>query len=299
VAAFTFLSAGNPVRAAEPVPMQIRARIPFVTGEVNGRGPFTFIVDTGASETVITPRTASTLSIRTSPVSPRQKTGMVRSISVGDGVLRDFRVYVFDPPQALRLRLDKGIDYHGILGYTFLSAFVTTLDYRAGRMTLVPVHRRGTRDAGSTGAEGVARVPFKLVNRLVHVEGTVNAAARMPFLVDTGSAEVLLLPAVARKLGIASRPLPSPPGAGIASLDRITVGNAVAPNLQAVVHKLPRDPRPTYAGILGTPFLSRFLVTFNYRDRVMLLRQYGRDATSGSNPLQQGRTRWSVSPATR
>ncbi len=248
----------------------MKARVLFVSGRVNGRGPFTFIVDTGATETVITPRTARELGVRTSPVSPRQKTGVVRSISVGGATLRDFRVFVFDPPQAVQLRLDKGINYHGILGYTFLSYFITTIDYRAARMTLVPVHSRGKDDLVS--AKATARVPFELVDRLIHVKAGVNGAATLPFLVDTGSAEVLLMPRVAAKIGVRGTALPKHPGARLARLDRVAVGGAQVQNVPAVVHALPHDTRPTYAGILGTPFLSQFTVTFNYRDRVLLLK---------------------------
>jgi len=232
-------------------------------------------VDTGATETVITPRTARELGVRTSPVSPRQKTGVVRSISVGNATLRDFRVYVFDPPQAVQLRLDKGINYHGILGYTFLSYFIATIDYRAARMVLVPVHSRGKDGFVATDATArVTRVPFKLTNRLIHVKAGVNGAAELPFLVDTGSAEVLLMPRAAAKLGIRGNVLPKHPGARLARLDSVAVGRAQVENVPAVVHMLPRDTRPTYAGILGTPFLSRFTVTFNYRDRVLLLKAY-------------------------
>lgn len=260
--------------ATETVPLRINARVPFVTGRVNGRGPFTFIVDTGATETVVTPRTAKELGIVTAPVSHGQKTGVVRSISVGNAILRDFRVYVFDPPQAVPLRLDKGINYHGILGYTFLSHFVTTIDYGKPHMALVPVHSRGADAFSEMGGPEVSRVPFKLVDRLIHVEASVNAAAALPFLVDTGSAEVLLLPTVAARLGVRSSALPKHPGARLARLDRVTVGGARVVNVPTVVHTLPQDPRPTYSGILGTPFLSQFAVTFNYRDRILLLRAH-------------------------
>jgi len=262
------LSAGE---SANAVPLRLEARIPFVSGSVNGGGPCTFIVDTGATETVITPRKAKQLKITAVPVSPRQKVGRVRSLSVGKAAVRGFEVFVFDPVQALPLRLDRGIDYHGILGYTFLSRFITTLDYHAKRLTLVSVYRRSRQSfAASTG--DAVRVPFKLVGRLIHVKAGINGAAELPFLVDTGSAEVLLLPGTAAKLGIKGAALPKHPDARVAQLERVTVGEAQCEGVSAIIHTLPQDPRPTYAGILGTPFLSKFVVTINYRDRVILLR---------------------------
>ncbi len=267
---------------APAVPIRLEAGLVFAEVRIDGQGPFTFILDTGATETVLTPRTARALGLRTQPVTATQATGVVRSLAAGAAEVRDLRVFVFDPPQALSLRLDHGLDYHGLLGCSFLERFVTTLDYGARQVTFAPVARRSAAAAGADEPvpPGAARVRFTLRDRLIHVPALVSAAGRsatLPFLLDTGAAEVVLRPAAATRLGLGAAPAG---GAGAVdaqprrmALDVLAVGAARAANVSAVVDALAGEAPPAgaYAGILGTPFLERFTLTLDYRERTLLL----------------------------
>lgn len=183
--------------------MDIIGRVLFVDALVNGQGPFNFILDTGASETVITPRVAQKLGVSSFPVSSRQRKGRVQSVSVGKATVEDLPVYVYDPPQALPLRLDKG-----------------------------PV----------------------------------------TFLLDTGSAEVLLWPGVAERLKLTTRVLPQYRRTALAQLARLGLGQAMVGNVPAIVRPAPaKPPANRYHGILGYPYLSKFVVTVDYGSRVIML----------------------------
>lgn len=244
----------------------------FVEARINGQGPFPFILDTGASETVITPPTARQLGIRGLSVAPDQDKGHVESLSVGGVSVRNLPVFITDPPQALPLRLDKGIDYRGLLGHTFLKRFIMTIDYAGRRLRLVSLEQQPNALV-VPHRPGVSSARFDVREGMIYARGAVNAKGPVTFLVDTGSAEILLLPGAAQSLGVLSTPASGHHNVGFTQLDRVSLGGATALNLPAIVHRLDREGirRLSYHGILGTPFLSNFTVTISYRDRLIIL----------------------------
>lgn len=130
--------------------------IVVVEGKVNDKGPQTFILDTGASETVITPATAKDVGLKTEPAMTqmgRLEKGTVETIQAGDAVAKAIDVIVWDPPQAMALKM-LGVDYNGFLGYSYLAQFLVTLDYRQKQIKLVPV-----ANAGGGNGNGRTNVP--------------------------------------------------------------------------------------------------------------------------------------------
>jgi predicted aspartyl protease len=258
------------VRAAsaqQEVPIQIAGRVIFLKGTVNGQGPLTFILDTGATETVLTPRAAQRLGIVGRPSPGEQQKSRAGAIAVGDATVRDLPIRVFDPPQALPLRLDQGVDYNGLLGYTFLERFITSIDYRRLRVRFTPLaaQRAQADPAGCT-------VPFEIRDGLIEAKGYVNGKGPLRLLVDTGSAEILLMPRAARALDLKTSSRPGYPRVGFTTLDSLVLGTVGITNLPAIVHVLPQETTPVaYDGIVGYPFLSCFHVTINYRDRLLTL----------------------------
>ncbi len=142
-------------REGDVVTFELKSSIIFAQGTVNGRGPFTFIVDTGASVTVLRPATAEKLGLvgkkdeepgglgrllrgLGSLVGAGVQTATVDSIGMGKALVKDLPVVVMMVPQAdLPLGM-MGISYDGILGYNYLSQFVTTFDYKKRSIALVP-----------------------------------------------------------------------------------------------------------------------------------------------------------------
>lgn len=117
------------------IPFELKNHIILVKAEVNGKGPYTLVFDSGASETILTPDTAKALELKTEPAGNGMDAATVDSVSAGGAAVKNLRLLVWDPPQAAPLK-QLGIDYHGILGYSFLSEFLITLDYRAKTITL-------------------------------------------------------------------------------------------------------------------------------------------------------------------
>jgi predicted aspartyl protease len=263
------------------IPARIAGRVIFVPVRLNDHGPYSFVLDTGATDTVLTPATASAAGARTKLAIGSQKKGSVDRLLVGPVGVTNLPVFVFDPPQALSLRLDEGIDYGGILGYTFLSRFATTIDYARRVVRLDPPVARKRPES-----PGACIVPFRLVDRLIHVSVTLNQRRKATLLLDTGSAETLLTPALAESMNLPTTPFPSYPGARLATLDQVAMGDATVSRISAIVHAIPGERGPTsYDGILGYPFLSQFVVTIRYDNQTIRLVPIQREPTAVHTPI--------------
>ncbi len=109
---------------------------------VNGKGPFNFVVDTGASHTVITNQTAQKLGISLQqagccgptpgrsgqgaggPVAARTTT--LESIRVGDIEVKDVEAAIVDLTN-VSAALGQALD--GIIGKSFMKDFKVVIDY--------------------------------------------------------------------------------------------------------------------------------------------------------------------------
>ncbi|MBI2932893.1 MAG: PDZ domain-containing protein [Planctomycetes bacterium] len=136
--------AQEPDRPGDKVSFELESSIIFVKGSVNGTDGLRFIFDTGASVTVLKPAAARKLGVLTKDdpggrffgLAPVFKT--VGSIGAGKAAVADLPVAIMMVPQAdLPLGL-QGIAYDGILGYNYISQFITTIDYKAKTLALVP-----------------------------------------------------------------------------------------------------------------------------------------------------------------
>jgi predicted aspartyl protease len=127
-----FLYASSPEPPAS-TPIELRHGVPFVRVLVNGRGPFTFCVDTGTSnDAIVTPALAATLKL---PVVARRNLSdvsgqnvqqvnevAVDSISLAGVEFHSLRAVVHQP-------LASEGSYDGILGFQLFRNLQLTLDY--------------------------------------------------------------------------------------------------------------------------------------------------------------------------
>jgi len=128
------------------IPIQLISNVVLVAASINGGPSALLIVDTGASATILAPRLLKRLELDVPADAPRRKLTVVggekldvpfihvASIAIGDAVLKDQEVgvYDFDPDTPV---LD------GLLGGDILHRFRVTLDRRAKRMVLQPLAR--------------------------------------------------------------------------------------------------------------------------------------------------------------
>jgi predicted aspartyl protease len=138
--------AGAGSAAHSEVPFQLAGAVKplvLVPAFVNGRGPHTFVLDTGASATVLSPELATALGIETTAAEPmtgaggmlQATTGRIGSLTVGNAALQDVAVMVADFLAELGRVIGTPLD--GVLGYNFLRQFRVTLDYPASTLWLM------------------------------------------------------------------------------------------------------------------------------------------------------------------
>ncbi|MDB6088692.1 MAG: hypothetical protein JWN85_1476 [Gammaproteobacteria bacterium] len=158
---------------------------------IEGKGPFRFIVDTGASSSTISPQLALTLGLdpalqATMIVNGITGTAQVPSVAIsrlqaGDLVIEDTRFPVVWAP------LMAGAD--GILGVAGLRKETVFVDFRRNRVVI-------SRSLAGSDRVGFDTVPAKvLADGLITVEGRIGDV-RVQAVIDTGSERSIGNPAL-------------------------------------------------------------------------------------------------------
>jgi aspartyl protease len=129
----------------------------LIPTRANGRGPYEFILDTGASATVLSPELAAALRLDTVAAGPmtgaggivQATLGRVGSLTVGSAALQDVAVMVGDFLAELGQVVGTQLD--GILGYNFLRHFRVAHDFPNGVLWLIEERVAAFRRAGVRG----------------------------------------------------------------------------------------------------------------------------------------------------
>jgi hypothetical protein len=236
---------------------------------INGRGPYTLLLDTGAAGTAVTPAVASQLSGDTGGafvpmVGATGKTVWadrrvkVSELRAGPLRLRGFDALVLDMggfDWALGGRLD------GILGYPAFHDVLLTLDYprseaRVSRERLAPGSDGRTME---TPVPDLPRAGLKLGDRY------------LGFIVDSGSAGEL---ALASSVHIDFESPPKPAGMTLAVGGRQIrrVGRAAGDwQLAGVTLRRPLVETGLSTNIMGAGVLKHFAVSFDQRSGLLRL----------------------------
>ncbi|MBN1124300.1 MAG: retroviral-like aspartic protease family protein [Sedimentisphaerales bacterium] len=155
--------------------------------EINGRAGL-FLVDTGASDTVISSRFARTLQIpdqeiQTLAVEGNIQTGTVRafkakSFLVGDVLYSDFMVIVLELEH---IQSWTHTDLDGILGGNVLNALPYRLDFPRNTLTISEQIRVPPEQA----------ISIQLLSNHIHINCIANGYP-VTFMLDTGASSTLL-----------------------------------------------------------------------------------------------------------
>ena len=153
---------------------------------IDGKGPYRFIVDTGASRSTIAPHVASALGLDPSVKDTLQVHGVtgsaevpsvpIRRLQAGDLIIEDTRLPVVWAP------LMAGAD--GILGVAGLKGKRILVDFRHNRVMI-------SRSINSSVLAGYDRVPARLLDDgLLAVSARVGGI-RVDAIIDTGSQQTI------------------------------------------------------------------------------------------------------------
>lgn len=271
------------VGGATTIPVQIINNHIYGEAKVNGQGPFVFIFDTGGAD-VVTPPMAKRLGLKpegnlagTGAGEGVMETGFVNGLelSIGAATLKN--------QQFLVMALDKlsdieGVPMPGMVGYEAFRRLVTRIDYGASTLTLIDPTKFDPKDAGTP-------VKFVFNEHVPEVMGTIEGIPAK-FDIDTGARSELTITkpfAETNKL-LASHPkgveavdgwgVGGPSTGYITRIKDMTIGDV---KIGPVVGALSNQDKGAFAGSdysanVGGGVLKRFVVTFDYNNRIMYLK---------------------------
>jgi predicted aspartyl protease len=196
--AFNGVEMGELEAPPQPAPIRVQQMplLPFLFAEVfvNGQGPYRFLVDTGATQTVLTEKVANKLGLKriaTNIMFGVGGEGKVESpiyradtVKLGEVTVKNVPLGTVSNP-LLELVLD------GILGPSLLADFIVTMDYPRSQIEL-------SRKA----PEGGTVIPTWFFSGLLLIPVEVNGKHKGNFLIDSGADSTLLAYSMANNLGV-------------------------------------------------------------------------------------------------
>jgi hypothetical protein len=266
-------------------PIQLANNHIFLDVKVNDQGPFHFIFDTGG-QGILNPDVAQKLGI--TPEGAMQAGGAgagtvqtgfawVPKVQLG-GATMTHQAFAILPLGAV-MGAVEGVHIDGMVGWETAARYVMSIDYGHETMTL-------TMPGPAVKPAGV-QVPFVFVETVPEINATVDGLPGQ-FIVDTGNRNALVLyspfvdhnglrakyaPKVA---GVAGYGIGGPTTAQLTRVGSVQIGSI---NVVDVLTGLSQDKTgaladPYISGNIGGGLLQRFIVTFDYPDRVMYLDRY-------------------------
>ncbi|HKX26477.1 MAG TPA: aspartyl protease family protein [Blastocatellia bacterium] len=278
---------------------------PFVKVMINGKGPLQFVIDTGASLSVISDKAAEQLGIK--PVASGGNAraiggsgtfpiiyGLLESITIGDARIEAVPVYIRTVHTTQDTPEEERAD--GYIGLSVLSNFVVSLDYQNRTLTLdrtpPPPAATAPRDdqpAGKPDAEPAAvsktldgiEIPIRsTAGGLASAETLLPSLDRpLNFIIDTGATVSVISKAVVQRHQLEGLKLPGQKfrvigaagieeGAEALGLSALAVSGLKKQNTRALVLDLDAVNETSgfeQHGILGGDYLAHFRVVLDLR----------------------------------
>ncbi len=181
----------------EPIPFQTSLNLIFVQLTIDGKGPFKFVVDTGATQIVLSEKLAESLKLK--PITTTIMHGVggggrvesklygLKELAIGGVRITNVPAGTFNDPLVTQLA-------DGILGTAALSDFVITINYPARLIELA-----AKKPPASLASESI---PARYFSNLLLVPIEVNGRFKGNFVVDTGAVATVLSHSMAARLGV-------------------------------------------------------------------------------------------------
>lgn len=274
--------AGAPVT----VPFELVDNHIFVQVELNGRGPYTVALDSGASNTM-TPQVASELGVprstrtfRVGGVGERTEPGArtrVASLRLGGVELTDQRFTVLSLSDVRRSSGTPQFD--GLIGRELFARYVVTIDYTHRQLVFREPSTFAYRGTGTV-------VPFRFYGGMPEISATVDGLAG-EFTVDTGDRlSLTLMEPFVQRHHLVARYRPK-----IAAISGWGIGGPVrgyvtrvghlrfgAVDVAAPVTRLPQMRAGFFtdrnlAGSIGDGICRRFTLTLDYAHKRLIFEE--------------------------
>ena len=271
-----FLLSLTPALVAQPpvtehsAPMVERYGKPYVMVNINGRGPFRFVIDTGTGgDAFIAPELADSLGLptvgQTTLSDPSGQGGrktpvvMIQSLTLA-GV-------EFTGIRALRHEIfSEAGSCQGLLGFTLFRDYLLTLDFPNRRVTLA---------SGALAPDGSKTVlPFRMPEGVPIARLKVDGLQPVEAQLDSGGVGLVLPEAIAAQLKYEVDPVVFASGHSVCTRFQVKAGK-LASDVKIgrytfphpVVEILPAFPLVNF----GSPPMQSFAITFDQKNLLVRL----------------------------
>lgn len=254
----------------------------YLQVRLNGRGPFTVLLDTGGVN-LVTPTLAKELGLKSEGALQGRGVGeassdvgltTIEKLSLGDVTLSDqvFAVFALED----FFQRVEGVDAVGLVGYEIFKRFVVRIDYENNVATLTLPSAHTHPSAGTV-------VPFEMDGHLPSVDGSIDGFAGK-FDIDTGSrSSVDLMGPFVQKFDLEQHfntNFDAVTGWGVGGAARSKVARGKVLRLGTVetatpIVELSQQKKGSFtdrylAGNVGAGVLKRFNLTFDYQNQTIV-----------------------------
>lgn len=264
------------------VPFQYTSNEILVMASINGLPNKLFILDTGATQSIvdtqcfkdIAPTTSDEIAITTGSGAMKMSFAQLKSFQLGEIVLQDVAVAIADLSKFSQFLTVKP---QGLIGANILKRFLITIDYDKQELVL----RDPDKVKPPEGAIVVDTKPSLGVSGLA-VDGVLDDKLKLTFLIDSGAAFNHVSESLIKELtktpllpvGVIKGLDGIPVRTGATRFKTLSIGNLTIddPIFSVAPTQGPEDsPKGIIQGgalaIIGNPLLSHYRVTIDYRNQ--------------------------------
>lgn len=267
---------------------------PYLNVMINGKGPLRFVLDTGASLSLISDAAAKKLGIKPLASGGQGRAvggsgafplvyGLLDSVTIGRAKIERVPVYIRTVVQAPASPAAQR--YDGYFGMAMLGRYIITVDYKNRSLTL---DRRPAPD-DDNAQRSDASVPVAIRTTrdgLASAEINLETSPQpLNFIVDTGASATVISKAVVKRDNMENLIIPDlkiqvvgaagiDEGIDSLRLAQLQLDCLIKPNARAIILDLDAINEDTgfeQHGILGGDFLSNFRVQIDMRRYQMRL----------------------------
>jgi predicted aspartyl protease len=241
-------------QATVTVPMVGSKTLPLLNVTINGKGPYRFLLDTGASVTLLQMRVADELKLPVLRPGDTSKLLAAASLEIGGARFEDLVVGAS--------AWDEQID--GVIGFNLFADCLFTMDY--------PRQRLSIRKGSLPRTNGKDIFTYGLDRRCPTLDVRIGGTP-MTFLIDTGAAQSIVIPEAAAATFAFVDGLRAGPALSTFNIAKSSarVGR-YAGDLALGIHIIASPSVYVWADeipVIGSALLQDFILTFDQKNRTV------------------------------